>query len=268
LLALTRGESRTGSAEGRPAGQPAGLTRQIESAYLALRHTLLDGRVLRSGDRPGAEQELWALLTLYQLLRMAMVTAVETRPGTNPDRASFTTALEAARDQVTAAQGVCPAGPADLTSVIGRAVLATLLPARRLRYSARKVKCATSRYLSRDDGRPRVVTAITAITITLTTPPLDPPGGRPRPRPHRKNPARTGPQPPTRRQRVTALMRTEPHRDWSGRELAGRLQITPRNLHTQLGEWAKLGFITRTGFATYALNTPPADTPSTTAPDP
>jgi hypothetical protein len=27
LLALTRGESRTGSAEGRPAGQPAGLTR-------------------------------------------------------------------------------------------------------------------------------------------------------------------------------------------------------------------------------------------------
>jgi hypothetical protein len=188
LLALTRGESRTGSAEGRPAGQPAGLTRQIESAYLALRHTLLDGRVLRSGDRPGAEQELWALLTLYQLLRMAMVTAVETRPGTNPDRASFTTALEAARDQVTAAQGVCPAGPADLTSVIGRAVLATLLPARRLRYSARKVKCATSRYLSRDDGRPRVVTAITAITITLTTPPLDPPGGRPRPRPHRKKP--------------------------------------------------------------------------------
>jgi hypothetical protein len=81
------------------------------SAYLALRHTLLDGRVPRSGDRPGVEQELRALLTLYQLLRMAMATAVETRPGTNPDRASFTTALEAARDQLTAAQGVCPAGP-------------------------------------------------------------------------------------------------------------------------------------------------------------
>ncbi len=92
--------------------------------------------------------------------------------------------------------------------------------------------------------------------------------GRPRPRAHRKNPARTGPQPPTRRQRVTASMTTGPHRDRSGRELAERLQITPRNLHTQLGEWAKLGFITRTGFATYALNTPPADTPSTTAPDP
>jgi hypothetical protein len=45
-------------------------------------------------------------------------------------------------------------------------------------------------------------------------------------------------------------------------------QITPRNLHTQLGEWAKLGFITRTGFAIYALNTPAASTSSTTAPDP
>ncbi len=32
--------------------------REIESAFLALRHTLLDGRVLRSGDRPGVEQEL------------------------------------------------------------------------------------------------------------------------------------------------------------------------------------------------------------------
>ena len=55
---------------------------EIESAYFALRHTLLDGHVLRSGDQPGLEQETWALLTLYQLLRMAMVTAVETRPGT------------------------------------------------------------------------------------------------------------------------------------------------------------------------------------------
>ena len=121
---------------------------------MALRHTLLNGRVLRSGDRPGVEQELWALLTVYQLLRMAMVTAVETRPGTNPDRASFTTALEAAREELTAARGIRPAGPADLPGIIGRAVLATLLPARRPRYSARKVKCSTSRYLTRDDGPP------------------------------------------------------------------------------------------------------------------
>ena len=31
---------------------------EIESAYYALRHTLLAGRVLRSGDRPGLEQEI------------------------------------------------------------------------------------------------------------------------------------------------------------------------------------------------------------------
>ena len=125
--------------------------------------------MLRSGDRPGAEQETWALLTLYQLLRMAMVTATETRPGTNPGRASFTTALEAAKDQLTAACGIYPREPADLPGAIGRAVLATLLPARRPRYSARKVKAPTSRYQARDDARPRATTAITTIAISIHT---------------------------------------------------------------------------------------------------
>ena len=37
---------------------------------------------------------------------------------------------------------------------------------------------------------------------------------------------------------------------------------------TQLGEWARLGFFTRTGFGTYKLNTPPKSTPSTIPPDP
>ena len=64
-----------------------------EIAYLALRHTLAAGRVLRSTDPAGLEQEMWALLTVYQALRRAMVAAVESRPGTDPDRASFTTAL-------------------------------------------------------------------------------------------------------------------------------------------------------------------------------
>ncbi|MCI0687379.1 MAG: IS4 family transposase, partial [Sporichthyaceae bacterium] len=119
---------------------------EIESAYLGLRHTLLDAHVLRSGDRPGLEQELWALLIVYQLLHMAIVTAVETRPGTNPDRASLTTAREAARDELTAARGINPDGPTDLLGAIGRAVLATLLPPRRRRFSARKIKCSTPRY--------------------------------------------------------------------------------------------------------------------------
>src|SRR5215472_13419232 len=105
---------------------------------------------------------------------MAMVTAVETRPGTDPDRASFTTALEAAREELTMARGLCPRGPADLRGVIGRAVLSTLLPARRLRYSARKIKAPTSRYQARDDPRPHAPTVITAIDIAIPTPALDP----------------------------------------------------------------------------------------------
>ncbi|MGZ8749426.1 MAG: hypothetical protein ACXWYP_00965, partial [Pseudonocardia sp.] len=52
-------------------------------------------------------------------------------------------------------------------------MLATLLPARRARYSARKVKCATSRYLNRDDGRPAASTAVAAIDLVVHTPPLD-----------------------------------------------------------------------------------------------
>ena len=55
-----------------------------EIAYLAPRHTLLNGRVLRSGDPAGLNQEIWALLALYQALRRAMVTAVESVPDTDP----------------------------------------------------------------------------------------------------------------------------------------------------------------------------------------
>ncbi len=224
---------------------------EIESAYLALRHTLLNGHVLRSGDRAGIEQEIWALLTVYQLLRTAMVTAVESRPGTDPDRASFTTALEAARDQLTAARGIYPDDPADLPGAIGRAVLATLLRTRRPRYSARKVKSATSRYLNRDDGRPAMPTSITAIDIAVH-PPVH---LHSRHCPQHDTPRR--PQPPTRRQRVTAIMNTDPHRTWTGRELADQLRIKPRILLTQLAEWTRLGFLTRISAGTYTLATPP-----------
>jgi hypothetical protein len=231
---------------------------EIESAYLALRHTMLDGHVLRSGDRAGLEQEVWALLTLYQLLRRAMVDAVETRPGTNPDRASFTTTLQTARDQLITATGIDSDEPdqdqpVDQLGSIGRAVLATLLPARRARYSARKVKCATSRYLNRDDGRPAAPTAVTAIDIRVHTPPLD---LIRRHRPARSPSRPRAPRPPTRRDKVTALLSTEPHRAWSGAELAETLQIPKHNMLTQLAEWARLGFITRTRAGSYALDSP------------
>jgi hypothetical protein len=123
-----------------------------ELAYLALRHTLLQGRVLRSGDRPGLEQEIWALLALYQALHREMVTAVESFPGTDPDRASFTIALQTAIDTVTGADGVIPCG--GLTGRIGRAVLDGLLPPRRPRVSVRKVKSPPSRWNKADPNRP------------------------------------------------------------------------------------------------------------------
>ncbi|MEU1601514.1 hypothetical protein ABZ468_55010 [Streptomyces sp. NPDC005708] len=84
---------------------------------------------------------MWGLLTLYQALRSVMVTAVETIPGCDPDRAGFTVALEAARDTVvslvgtTAASG--PSSRSDLVGHIGARVLHALLPGRRMRLSAR-----------------------------------------------------------------------------------------------------------------------------------
>ena len=64
------------------------------------------------------------------------------------------------------------------------------------------------------------------------------------------------------------IMNTEPGRHWSGSELAGQLQVKPRNMLTQLAEWARLGFLTRTGQGTYALNTPARDTSLTPGPGP
>ena len=140
-----------------------------ELAYLALRHTLLTGRVLRSGDPAGLEQEMWALLALYQALRRAMVTAVETVPGTDPDRASFTIALETAKQTLTAAEGVVTAD-VGLTGRIGRAVLGELLPPRRPRVSARKVKSPLSRWNKADPHRPTRSTPVTTLTITVSDP--------------------------------------------------------------------------------------------------
>ena len=180
---------------------------EIEIAYLALRHTILDGQVLPScQDRPGLEQEVWALLTPYQLLRMAMVTAVESRPDTNPDRASFTTALQAARDQLIAADGILPADQPDLLGVIGRAVLDTLLPRRRPRWSTRRVKNATSRYLNRDDQRPDLPTMIASIQVIVHTPSVDTTWRPPLRRPRDPNTA------PTRREIITTLMQDDPGR--------------------------------------------------------
>ena len=139
-----------------------------EIAYLALHHSLADGRVLRSTDPAGLQQEIWALLLVYQALRRAMVSAVESRPDIDPDRASFTTALETAKDLLVNAVNITD--DADLVGRIGRAVLANLLPPRRARTSVRKVKSPLSRYNKKDPYRPQHSTTITSITATITDP--------------------------------------------------------------------------------------------------
>ena len=67
---------------------------------------------------------------------------------------------------------------------------------------------------------------------------------------------------------MTAIITSQPPRDWSGHELALLLGVKPRNILTQLGQWARQGFFTRTGFGTYRLNTPSDQTPLTDPPDP
>jgi len=122
---------------------------EIETAYLEIKSTILGGRVLRARTPAGLTQEIYALLITYQLLRTAMADATATVPGTDPDRASFTIAWQAARDQLTQAARVIAGTVIDLAGAIGRHVLAHLLPTRRLRASPRIVKRAISKYQAR-----------------------------------------------------------------------------------------------------------------------
>lgn len=183
-----------------------------ESVYYALRHTIMAGRVLRSGDQAGAEQEMWALLTLYQALRTVMVDAAESRPGTDPDRCGFTIALQSARDQVVQAAGIVTA---HVVGAIGHKVLAGLLPARRQRVSTRKVKSPMSRYSDRrDDGRPDTSRTVTGLDITIHEPADSPPA------PTRSRDDRYKTPTQRRRPRILALLEQDPTRLWQPREIA------------------------------------------------
>jgi hypothetical protein len=122
---------------------------EIETAYLEIKSSILGGRVLRARTPAGIDQEIHALLVTYQILRTAITDATNSDPGLDPDRASFTIALHAARDQVVQAAGVIADTVIDLIGTIGRLVLDNLLPDRRLRVNARTVKRAISKYNAR-----------------------------------------------------------------------------------------------------------------------
>jgi hypothetical protein len=143
---------------------------EIETAYFELKSTILGGRILRARTPAGVDQEIYALLVTYQLLRTAMADATSTQPGTDPDRASFTIAWQAARDQLIHASGIIAGTVIDLAGVIGAHVMASLLPARRLRASPRIVKRAISKYQARGPGIDRASYKAT-VSIDLLTPP-------------------------------------------------------------------------------------------------
>ncbi|WP_025620269.1 IS4 family transposase [Salinispora cortesiana] len=144
---------------------------EIETAYLELKSTILGGRVLRARTPDGVDQEIHALLIVYQVLRTAMVDATDSRPGLDPDRASFTTALNAARDQVVHAAGVIADTDIDLVGVIGERVLADLLPDRRVRTKTRMIKRSNSKYQARGPNIDRrTYKATTSIDVITNDP--------------------------------------------------------------------------------------------------
>jgi len=122
---------------------------EIETAYLELKSSILGGRVLRARTAAGIAQEVYALLTCYQILRIAITDAIDAAGGIDPDRGSFTIALNAARDQLIQAAAVIADTVIDLIGAIGRRVLANLMPERRLRVCPRIVKRAISKYQAR-----------------------------------------------------------------------------------------------------------------------
>ncbi|MGY4103968.1 IS4 family transposase [Nocardia sp. R16R-3T] len=119
---------------------------QIETSYAELKSTILGGRVLRARTPAGITQEVYALLCTYQALRIAIADATSTDPHLTPLRASFTIAVNTARDQVVHAAAVIVDDAIDLAGDIGRAVLADLLPTRGPRQSPRVVKRAISKH--------------------------------------------------------------------------------------------------------------------------
>jgi len=119
---------------------------EIETAYLELKQSILGGRVLRARTPAGLEQEIYALLVAYQALRIAIAEATVGAPDIDPDRGSFTVALQTARHQVIKAAEVIADSGVDLIGAIGRQVLDHLLPQRRCRTSPRVVKRAISKH--------------------------------------------------------------------------------------------------------------------------
>nr|WP_274522771.1 transposase [Saccharothrix sp. ALI-22-I] len=143
-----------------------------ETALLELKSTTLGGRLLRARTPDGIDQEVHALLTAYQALRLAMADATMNHPTISPDRAGFTITLQTARDQIVRAAGVIAATTVDLVGRIGRAVLADPLPPRRSRVGPPVVKRAIFKHRAkRDIDRTNHQATSNIVATGLTTDP-------------------------------------------------------------------------------------------------
>lgn len=143
---------------------------EIETAYCELKSTILGGRVLRARTPAGLEQEVFALLVAYQTIRIAIADTAIAHPDLDPDRGSFTVALNTARDQIIKAAGIITDTVVDIAGVIGRQVLADLLGPRRGRSAPRVVKRAISNYAPHTaSGRLRGPSLDTATRIDILT---------------------------------------------------------------------------------------------------
>jgi hypothetical protein len=134
-----------------PAEQLAALYHQrweIETAYFGLKVTLrAPDRVLRSQNPIGVEQEIYAYLVVYQVLRRGMHHSARLLD-VDPDRISFTVVLRAARHSVITADHQRPTDSAD--QAFHRARTDGILPPRRsARVGPRAVKRPVSPFAQR-----------------------------------------------------------------------------------------------------------------------
>ncbi|GAB2882842.1 hypothetical protein GCM10022245_17690 [Streptomyces mayteni] len=132
------------------------------------------------------------------------------------------------------------------TSLAGQCtnVAVGLLPARRPRISARKVKCPMSRYGAKpNDDRPLTSRSLTHLDITVLAA-SEQPACLP------AHPTDTG-----RRAQVFRLLTDFPSRDWTPAQVAGALRIEHlRSLAAQMGQWLAQQFLVRTGQGRYRLH--------------
>jgi hypothetical protein len=146
---------------------------EIETVFYEMKSTVLAGRVLRGRHPTAVIQEVWAILTAYQVLRTAMTDALGCRSDVDPDRACFTTALTSARDQIVQAAGIITGAKTDLVGRIGAAILTDLMPPRRFRTRPRAIKRAISkcRAKTRNTDRRSYPATLTTKILTLNPDP-------------------------------------------------------------------------------------------------